>query len=101
MIGVSVSGIFLRLPVLRVTVGPLIRAPQHRQLRVKRILHLKTFDARRDLEKDKAHVRKEQGTDINSKAEGCTGPHLSVFFCPVRPDPIKSGSRLVVPGFIP
>jgi hypothetical protein len=68
---------------------------------MKRILHLPDVGTCRDLEKDNAHVRVEQGTDISSKAEGCIGSHLSVFFCPNLILMDKSGRRLSVPGFIP
>jgi hypothetical protein len=81
--GASVSGSFLRLPVLRAVVGPLIRAPPFRYHGMKRILHPAYVGASRDLEKDTAHDRRGQGTDITSKAEGCIGSHLSVFFLPI------------------
>lgn len=53
--GASVAGSFLRLPVLRAMVGPLIRAPPLRYLRMKRILHPGNVGTRRDLEKEAAH----------------------------------------------
>jgi hypothetical protein len=84
-----------------VVVCPLIRAPQHRDRKMKWILHLTTFGACRDLEKETAHNRLEQGTDINSKAEGCIGSHLSVFFCHFGLEFDKSGVMMSAAGFIP